>query len=488
MLVTAGGTREPIDAVRYVGNRSCGRMGFALAEEAAALRRRRDGRRRQRRARRAAPRRRATSTSRPPPSSPPPATREFDACDVLLMAAAVADFRPAEPRATASSRRTDRRGARARARAYRRTCSRRWPRARRPGQMLVGFAAEHGDGRARVRPRQARAQGARRGRRQRRRARRASASTPPTTRSRSSPPTASGTSRAASKAEVARAILRRGRPAFASDTKAALTERDEHGPSVARRRRSRRRRAGAAHRREHPPRRRGARRGARATSSSALARRGPHPDRGLPGRRQDDARPRARALARPRSSRACSAPPTCCPPTSSAPTSSTSARRASSSGPGPIFANVVLVDEINRASPKTQSGLLECMQERRVTVDVHIARARAPVPRLRDAEPGRVRGHLPAARGAGRPLHGPRSRSATRRRRPRSACSPATRRGDRVERARAGRRPPPRCSRRRTPRTRVHASDALRDYVVALLQPHARGRRASSSAPARAPG
>ena len=38
---------------------------------------------------------------------------------------------------------------------------------------------------------------------------------------------------------------------------------------------------------------------------------------------------------------------------------------------GPIFANVVLVDEINRASPKTQSGLLECMQERRVTVDVH---------------------------------------------------------------------------------------------------------------------
>ena len=34
-----------------------------------------------------------------------------------------------------------------------------------------------------------------------------------------------------------------------------------------------------------------------------------------------------------------------------------------------MFANVVLVDEINRTSPKTQSGLLECMQERRVTVD-----------------------------------------------------------------------------------------------------------------------
>jgi len=38
--------------------------------------------------------------------------------------------------------------------------------------------------------------------------------------------------------------------------------------------------------------------------------------------------------------------------------------------PGPVFANMVLVDEINRASPKTQSGLLECMQERSVTVDV----------------------------------------------------------------------------------------------------------------------
>ncbi|MGZ5338342.1 MAG: AAA family ATPase [Thermoleophilaceae bacterium] len=39
--------------------------------------------------------------------------------------------------------------------------------------------------------------------------------------------------------------------------------------------------------------------------------------------------------------------------------------------PGPVFANIVLVDEVNRASPKTQSGLLECMQERHVTVDKH---------------------------------------------------------------------------------------------------------------------
>jgi len=37
--------------------------------------------------------------------------------------------------------------------------------------------------------------------------------------------------------------------------------------------------------------------------------------------------------------------------------------------PGPVFANVVLADEINRASPKVQSSLLECMEERQVTVD-----------------------------------------------------------------------------------------------------------------------
>ena len=37
--------------------------------------------------------------------------------------------------------------------------------------------------------------------------------------------------------------------------------------------------------------------------------------------------------------------------------------------PGPIFANIILVDEINRTTPRTQSGLLECMQEYAVTVD-----------------------------------------------------------------------------------------------------------------------
>ena len=45
--------------------------------------------------------------------------------------------------------------------------------------------------------------------------------------------------------------------------------------------------------------------------------------------------------------------------------------------PGPVFANVVLVDEINRAMPKTQSALLEAMAERQVTVD-GVTHARCP--------------------------------------------------------------------------------------------------------------
>ena len=45
--------------------------------------------------------------------------------------------------------------------------------------------------------------------------------------------------------------------------------------------------------------------------------------------------------------------------------------------PGPVFANIVIADEINRASPKTQSALLEVMEERTVTVDG----VRHPVPR-----------------------------------------------------------------------------------------------------------
>jgi phosphopantothenoylcysteine decarboxylase / phosphopantothenate---cysteine ligase len=139
-LVTAGGTREPIDSVRYVGNRSSGRMGFALASEAVR--------------RGAQVTVIAANVSLPPPYGARvlavataaelarACEREFDGCEVLLMAAAVADFRPAnavanklkknqgtpeitlEPTADVLSSLVAR---------------------RRPGQVLVGFAAEHGE-------------------------------------------------------------------------------------------------------------------------------------------------------------------------------------------------------------------------------------------------------------------------------------------------------------------------------------------------------
>jgi phosphopantothenoylcysteine decarboxylase/phosphopantothenate--cysteine ligase len=94
VLVTAGGTREPIDSVRFIGNRSSGRMGVALAARAAA--------------RGAEVTIVAANLAVP---APPGAhtfevetaaqlaaatAGEFERCDVLLMAAAVADFRPAE--------------------------------------------------------------------------------------------------------------------------------------------------------------------------------------------------------------------------------------------------------------------------------------------------------------------------------------------------------------------------------------------------------
>jgi len=63
--------------------------------------------------------------------------------------------------------------------------------------------------------------------------------------------------------------------------------------------------------------------------------------------------------------------------------------------PGPVFANVVLVDEINRTSPKTQSGLLECMQERRVTADGHAHELARPFIVLATQNPSEYEGTYP---------------------------------------------------------------------------------------------
>jgi phosphopantothenoylcysteine decarboxylase/phosphopantothenate--cysteine ligase len=142
VLVTAGGTREPIDSVRYVGNRSSGRMGWALAEEAAALG--------------------ADVTVIAANVGLPrhPAVRYLDVvtaaelaaaaedafaeADVLLMAAAVADFRPARA-ADTKLKKAGRDALRLDLEPTADVLSGLAAR-RRPGQTLVGFAAEHGDG------------------------------------------------------------------------------------------------------------------------------------------------------------------------------------------------------------------------------------------------------------------------------------------------------------------------------------------------------
>jgi len=143
VLVTAGGTREPIDAVRYVGNRSSGRMGFALAEAAAArgaqvtvvaanvaLAR--------------SPRLEVVDVETAAQLQAACEAR-FDACDVLLMAAAVADFRPAD--AAAHKLKKDAVGQELSI-AMERTPDilAGLAERRRDGQTLVGFAAETGEG------------------------------------------------------------------------------------------------------------------------------------------------------------------------------------------------------------------------------------------------------------------------------------------------------------------------------------------------------
>jgi phosphopantothenoylcysteine decarboxylase / phosphopantothenate---cysteine ligase len=142
VLVTAGGTREPIDSVRFIGNRSSGRMGLALAEEAAK--------------RGADVTLLAANVTIPPPDGVSEvkvettaeleaAVRErFPDADVLIMAAAPADFRPMEPADTKLLREenesltvdlepTEDIVAAVAA-------------GRRPDQTVVGFAAEHGTG------------------------------------------------------------------------------------------------------------------------------------------------------------------------------------------------------------------------------------------------------------------------------------------------------------------------------------------------------
>jgi MoxR-like ATPase len=63
--------------------------------------------------------------------------------------------------------------------------------------------------------------------------------------------------------------------------------------------------------------------------------------------------------------------------------------------PGPILANIVLVDEINRAMPRTQSSLLECMQEQQVTVDLETVSLPRPFLILATQNPIELEGTFP---------------------------------------------------------------------------------------------
>ena len=141
VLVTAGGTREPLDAVRYLGNRSSGRMGVAVADEAA---------------RRGAAVTLILAAATAAPGAPMRTLRvetaeqlraatleHAGAADVIVMAAAVADYRPAQPvdgkRVKDSAAWTIELEATADILAE-------LGARRREGQVLIGFAAEYGEG------------------------------------------------------------------------------------------------------------------------------------------------------------------------------------------------------------------------------------------------------------------------------------------------------------------------------------------------------
>jgi phosphopantothenoylcysteine decarboxylase/phosphopantothenate--cysteine ligase len=142
VLITAGPTYESIDPVRFIGNRSSGKMGFALAEQAAALGAI------------------VTLVTGPVALATPKGSirridvesaeqmfqavdQAFDQADICIMSAAVADFKPAHP---ASQKIKKRDGVEAIALAPTVDILKAMGERKRPGQMLVGFALETQNG------------------------------------------------------------------------------------------------------------------------------------------------------------------------------------------------------------------------------------------------------------------------------------------------------------------------------------------------------
>jgi phosphopantothenoylcysteine decarboxylase/phosphopantothenate--cysteine ligase len=145
VLVSAGGTREPIDPVRFIGNRSSGRMGLALAERAVA--------------RGAEVTLVAANVALPAPAGvrrvdvetaaelSSALEAEFESSDVLLMAAAPADFRPSE----SAESKISREGTLELDLEATEDILAGLSGQRREGQTVVGFAAETSADRARAR-------------------------------------------------------------------------------------------------------------------------------------------------------------------------------------------------------------------------------------------------------------------------------------------------------------------------------------------------
>jgi phosphopantothenoylcysteine decarboxylase/phosphopantothenate--cysteine ligase len=139
VLVTAGGTREPVDSVRFLGNRSSGRMGVALAEEA----RRRGADVVLLAANLAVPAPAGVETiATPTAEAMLHAVLALEDVDIAVLAAAVADYRPAEVLTTKRPKTDDRWTLDLEATD---DIARAFGERKHDGQLLVVFGAEHGE-------------------------------------------------------------------------------------------------------------------------------------------------------------------------------------------------------------------------------------------------------------------------------------------------------------------------------------------------------
>ncbi len=151
--------------------------------------------------------------------------------------------------------------------------------------------------------------------------------------------------------------------------------------------------------------------------------------------------------------------------------------------PGPVFSHLVLVDELNRTPPRTQSALLETMEEQQVTVDGEVLGAAPPPPGDRHPEPPVAARHLPAGGKPAGPLRGGHRDRLSRPRR-RDATGAAPRRQVRPQRPAARSAPPDHWAQAQAATESVPVGTPVAEYAVELCR--ATPRRAGG-APGRQP-